>query len=885
MITLYLAGSLSSFKNMGKEGKELNCKLPDSRYFTAYGLKEKVAENKELFRTEKIEFDDSRSAKKVYKKCEEQGYVSICNACGETYYAIEEKGKQYCQTTLKELIQLIPHEQRLKLREIITPIQKPENFLTFEEYINRSDIKPILKYNKFTGRKKELEDLDNFLKDPEKKIIGIIGSSGSGKTRLVLEFVNQIITLKPKLDYQYDIYFVDPNLQFNQTSFNKRTLLILDDASRYEYLHKLINFVLNSKSATTVKLLLIDKSRDSIKYHTDLLFYSPPKFIEIKEGDIINFLMENFSWTETNVAANIQGLSKGNFYIAILYAYFFKERKILGEPKIILDWWISKNIDLHNKYNYDRTEVKFLLHLISIVMPLDWNKDKQYLEILPPKMRDTLENIIHGISIGYEESPFLHKNGYNIEIRPDLVADFLRLELIVNQNKMITELIRYMPYRVARNVKELLSIFYEESKDKALEVFDNIWNLMNTEIGLNREYVFALLYFVGNLAYFGFITQPRLTRPNPNLWLQSFENIYDQNRNEGLEGVIAGAIYNLANLYGIKGLLEQMDNSLNLLVQHYNKYPQIEVMIYLAFGFANACNHYARIGQLQKVNYYFKELEGIYQEHYEEMRRAMALCLVNVCLCFIIRYKPKEMEEYFEKLRKLYLKYKDKDIEQRVILGLYNAIKYYRDSGQINKIEYYLSELKVMTDKFITQFFSKSIAILDDDEYNQIMMIECAKAVDYDMSISDKVEMFIEDYALPQGHSPNTEVELKNFVIRDHFFLKVKTKMKDISSKEYNVIMCPFAHGMYYQQIIEYILNRNSNTDTKAEIVLTNRSTVKIFRDLSLSQEERENKMLRFGAMYEITLDLSTLLLIDFYNRIMSGTINKSPYCPYCNSS
>jgi hypothetical protein len=173
----------------------------------------------------------------------------------------------------------------------------------------------------------------------------------------------------------------------------------------YVFIFVISTIYKNKSQISFYKLWLIDKSKDSIRTHTDLFFYTPI-FEEIREGDISKFLTENFSWLDANTAAQIRELCNGNFYIAILYAHYFKEENSLDEPNIIANWWITKNVeDICVRNNFKRTDVRFLLRLISLLMPLNWEQDKERLKFLPPTLYNILENIVQAVYINYEEYP------------------------------------------------------------------------------------------------------------------------------------------------------------------------------------------------------------------------------------------------------------------------------------------------------------------------------------------------------------------------------------------------------------------------------------------------------------------------------------------------
>jgi hypothetical protein len=166
---------------------------------------------------------------------------------------------------------------------------------------------------------------------------------------------------------------------------------------------------------------------------------------------------------------------------------------------------------------------------------------------------------------------------------------------------------------------------------------------------------------------------------------------------------------------------------------------------------------------------------------------------------------------YFSKLKSLHQKYQNIGLEEQMLQAIYNAANYYRSIGNLKKWEYYLSELKVITDKIVYPFPNTAgYSILQENETDKLMKIECVKAVrDYDLFVEEDIILLtVVDYALPQGDQPETEVLFYSFVLCDHIFLKIIAKTKKIHL-QYNVLICPSKHPEDYQQITKYLQDKN----------------------------------------------------------------------------
>lgn len=164
----------------------------------------------------------------------DEGFVAYRKEGGSNLFALTEKGEQYCKEIINELILCLPEAKRptMASKAEIQESIKPRNpFLRLEEYCKRSDIRPVLKYNRFFGRKQELNELHNFLQPSAEKIMIIFGDSGIGKTRLILQFATQVENHKD-METRWNVYFIHPYETFQVQPLEK-TLLILDDAARY----------------------------------------------------------------------------------------------------------------------------------------------------------------------------------------------------------------------------------------------------------------------------------------------------------------------------------------------------------------------------------------------------------------------------------------------------------------------------------------------------------------------------------------------------------------------------------------------------------------------------------------------------------------------------
>jgi len=228
----------------------------------------------------------------------------------------KEKTRKEIEIEIKNIHESFKNEIEKIVKSIIeTPV------ITLEEFKKRNEIRPLLKYKKFIGRDEELSELHNFLTVNTNKIMFIVGEGGIGKTRLAIEFGEQA------KDKNWDVYFIHRFKDFRSIRNTGKILLILDDTSRYPDRIRLIDFVQNPPSGDLdIKLLLFDRPIFKGSVESDLRENEiSTRTIEIKKGDIITFLKQNFEEIEEDIIIQIDRLCENSFIYAAFYAEYYKE--------------------------------------------------------------------------------------------------------------------------------------------------------------------------------------------------------------------------------------------------------------------------------------------------------------------------------------------------------------------------------------------------------------------------------------------------------------------------------------------------------------------------------------------------------------------------------
>jgi len=806
MITLFGA-SISTYRKSGVE-------FENSVYFSVTMLY-KIAQDKAKIFNREIRFDNSRiSEKKYYTHAKDENYIKIKKHLPGrergTYIALTEKGKAFCEEIIREHL---PQNERSKLEEIILRVstQNQQAFLAYSEFRLRTDIDPLLKYKEFVGRENNIKKLFNFLCNINKKIMIVTGENGIGKTRLVLEFAKQLQSKNKETESDYwHVYFIHPNRDFSTVSLKGLTLLVLDDGAKYRDLGKLIDFVLNAQGENDIKLLVTVSSlfAGSVKSLVKEKNFEP-EIMKIEESDIRGFLRANFDWIDENIAIQIESQSGNSFVYAIVYAEYWREKGVSDEHYKILSWKIEKYIaDTAEKTRSSKDDVEYVIDLISLAMPLDWTKDKECLKtVLSNQKYVVLENLLQEARINmYEGSLFLSEQDSKIIIKPDALADFLRLESLKNGtlNGIINELIQNMPLRIAFNVVSARAF---DRVEKNVFIF-RIWKELNTKKGHTQEYIYALRFLtstdtISNL-YPGIVD---LRESRINQWLESFEYIYQRYPEERLKLTMALTISNIYDYLVENGYLEEANRALEAIRYFRPKLPEGDFLAVLSYCLRFACKYYAENGLLKGAVKYLKELTELYEKYPQELRREMAwaLCYVYCGNIKSTAIRPKLLNDIIRKLRQLYQKYPDNEIGKALAGVLVNAI---RQSTKLEKGEHlveYLKELRQLYQKYpnevreylgfgsmtyfeylvrnrsesltdeleelseIGETYHKnhipSLTKLNDYEVNEIVQEEqelCATAVNHEMHIVEGNVMLAihDDLKMPNNIDHNQEAEL-----------------------------------------------------------------------------------------------------------------------------
>src|SRR5659263_216497 len=647
--------------------------------------------------------------------------------------------------TLEQIIASLQEISKKKYK-----LEKP--IFTIEEYSRLSYIQPLLQYETFIGMGEELRNLHNFL-ESDKKIIVMSGDGGVGKTKLSLEFAEQV-----KQKREWNIYYINPDIIVGcDLPPEEKILLILDDASDTEKRDSLIASVSAylPDDERNLKLLLINRPiyNEAIKSFITQRNI-PSTFLTVEKGDIFGFLKEYCDLVDDENAKKIEENCLNSFDFAIFFAEYFREKGEIGKAYDVIKWKAERYIkDIAIMSSLTIVETRETIQLMSLLTPIDLDDIEHIRKLLILKNKDSFENILRIASISDTGILFIDSDDKYV-IKPDPLADFLRLELVNNQkfDKIWRRLLPYIPLRISQNIF-VLPRYGVTNIEKSAKTLSQMWDELNCKCGKTPEYFSAIIFFTGDL----YLTRlVGLNEINLNQWVKCYKEIskYYPDDKTMIEN-FATSLVNASNHYGHADNWKGMEECLKEIRGLYEKNPDDKTLIEnLTTGLFNATSDYGHADNWKGMEKCLKELKGLYEKipDGKAVIENLAEGIFNAFHHFGRMDNWKGMEECLKEIRGLYEKNSDnKTMIENLAKGIVNATNHYGRTDNWKGMDEYLKELRGLYEKYP-----------DDITVRQKLASSLFNAINH--PIKQSYENFILLYKLRFDLSENENKENVHFI-------------------------------------------------------------------------------------------------------------------------
>lgn len=321
----------------------------------------------------------------------------------------------------------------------------------------------------FLFREKELNDVIDSIKNNE--LTAIIGPSGIGKTRLVLEacrrFENdgwKVFCIKSNGNNLYD------DIRFYDSQENK--LFFFDDANQVSDLKGVLDFIISSDKDNRVKVVFTVRDYAKQRALEEALKYVKPSVIGIKgfkEDEIKRIIKTNYQITNEEVLTRITKISKGNVRIAMLAGRKAKENNKL-EINSIEELYKYYYGDVIANTHLSREQILFLF-IVSLTGPIRKNSNDFYSNLTNRYLKDiNIEMLVNSL--------------YELEL-----LDCFKDDIFNCSDQILGDYLVYFVLYEKKwvGIADLLITFFPQYKERIIYSLNTIMSVFNSE--KIREYV------------------------------------------------------------------------------------------------------------------------------------------------------------------------------------------------------------------------------------------------------------------------------------------------------------------------------------------------------------------------------------------------------------
>lgn len=328
------------------------------------------------------------------------------------------------------------------------------------------------------GRSEELDKFSNFIKEDDKKIILIHGPGGVGKTRFAVE-----VAMQANKKTGCDVFWANTatmeksNNWFQSMISGRKTLLIVDEPREKQTIDILLEQTASQRISGWKFAIITRSAKDhileSVNYKKINIIANP---IELKA--LNKEMTKKVTLSLINDSDELQNLISSNnirtwessiskisdgFPIWIVVAIKLLEdtknintlpQDTYGLAKEYLEECLSSLL-----HDWERNKLYEILKSIAILQPVNIENDPQlYNNYFKPLLKDVTKSELENIFTILQEKKLAGKRGRLLEIKPDVIRDYIILKLI-GENKQESK----------EWVEKILSMRGTEKKKSALK--------------------------------------------------------------------------------------------------------------------------------------------------------------------------------------------------------------------------------------------------------------------------------------------------------------------------------------------------------------------------------------------------------------------------------
>ena len=314
---------------------------------------------------------------------------------------------------------------------------------------------------KFLGRKDEMQIFNAFLDSPDKRVLPIHGPGGIGKSRFALE-----ASYHANKELGFDVYWANVETMVASTSWftafipSRKTLLVIDEPDEADSLKILFEQLTLAKMSYSRVLVVTRSPKDPV---LQVLRNKRSKILEneleLKRlsqediGDLIYNLLSGCDnlkeITKTvlkNWAKRIGQISNGFAMWATLAVFLISRGKSINElpddeyglAKLYIEE-ILKYVP--RELNGNEQSFKEFLELISLFQPIYFETDQELLDFFVGWMKIAKKSYLNALFTNLIERRVCRKRGRLVEIKPDIIRDYILYEWLGKNPRNAEELV------------------------------------------------------------------------------------------------------------------------------------------------------------------------------------------------------------------------------------------------------------------------------------------------------------------------------------------------------------------------------------------------------------------------------------------------------------